>query len=53
MSMKEHLQKHHSVNPKAMRKGGKTSMGMKKVGRGLEKVANQKASIRKVRKTGI
>ena len=53
MAMKEHLQKHHSVNPKAMKKGGKTSMDMKKMGRGMAKVMNQRKSVRKVRKTGI
>lgn len=34
-------------------KGGKTNMQMKTMGRGLAKVANQKKSVRSVRKTGI
>jgi hypothetical protein len=34
-------------------KGGKTNMQMKDMGRGLAKVANQKKSVRSVRKTGI
>lgn len=34
-------------------KGGKTNEQMRKLGRGLAKVANQKVSVRKVRATGI
>ena len=34
-------------------KGGKTNMQMKDMGRGLAKVANQKKSVRSVRKAGI
>jgi hypothetical protein len=34
-------------------KGGKTNMKTKDMGRGLAKVANQKKSVRSVRKTGI
>ena len=36
-----------------LRRGGKTNLDMKKMGRNLAKVANQKASMMKVRKTGI
>lgn len=36
-----------------MAKGGKTNAQMKSLGRGLAKVANQKKSVRSVRKTGI
>ena len=53
MSMKEHLQKHHSVNPKAMKKGGPTSEDRKRMGKGMAKVANQRKPVRRVRKTGI
>lgn len=53
MAMKEHLQKHHSINVKAMRGGGKTNEEMKKLGRGMAKVMNQRKSVRKVHKTGI
>lgn len=38
---------------KKMRAGGKTSLEMKKMGRGLAKVANQKSPVRSVRKVGI
>jgi hypothetical protein len=34
-------------------KGGKTNMQMKELGRGLAKVANQKKTVRSVRKAGI
>jgi hypothetical protein len=34
-------------------KGGKTNMQMRELGRGLAKVANQKKTVRSVRKTGI
>jgi hypothetical protein len=34
-------------------KGGKTNMQMRDLGRGLAKVANQKKTVRSVRKTGI
>jgi hypothetical protein len=36
-----------------MRRGGKTNIDMKKMGRGLAKVANQMKPMRSVRKTGI
>lgn len=39
--------------PKKMRAGGKTNIDMKKMGRGLAKVANQKSPVRNVRKMGI
>jgi hypothetical protein len=38
---------------KGYRAGGKTSLEMKKVGRGMAKVANQLSPVRKVRKAGI
>lgn len=38
---------------KGYRAGGKTNLEMKKLGRGLAKVANQKAPVRSVRKVGI
>lgn len=44
MSMKEHLKKHHSVNPKAMKKGGPTSMDRKKLGKNISRVMNQRSS---------
>ena len=47
MSMKEHLKKHHSVNPKAMKKGGPTSMDRKKLGKNMSRVMNQRSSGRK------
>lgn len=34
-------------------KGGKTNMQMRQLGRNLAKVANQKKTVRSVRKTGI
>lgn len=34
-------------------KGGKTNLQMKEMGRNLAKVANQKKTVRSVRKTGI
>lgn len=34
-------------------KGGKTNMQMRDLGRGLAKVANQKKTVRSVRKVGI
>lgn len=49
--VKKHEKKMHSV--KKMRAGGKTNEDMKRLGRGLAKVANQKASVRKVRATGM
>lgn len=36
-----------------MAKGGKTNMQMRQLGRNLAKVANQKKTVRSVRKTGI
>jgi hypothetical protein len=49
--VKAHEQKMHGV--KKMRAGGKTNAEMKSMGRGMAKVANQKASVRSVRKVGI
>jgi hypothetical protein len=48
--VKEHEKRMHA---KGYRKGGKTSLEMKKVGRGMAKVLNQRDSVRSVRKTGI
>jgi|MudIll2142460700_1097286.scaffolds.fasta_scaffold255528_3 hypothetical protein len=42
-----------SMHGKGYRAGGKTSLEMKKVGRGMAKVANQLSPVRKVRKAGI
>ncbi len=39
--------------PKKMRAGGKTNEEMKKYGRGMAKVMNQKSPVRNVRKMGI
>lgn len=36
-----------------LRRGGKTNLDMKKMGRNLAKVANQKSPMMRVRKTGI
>ena len=41
------------MHGKGYRAGGKTNLEMKKLGRGLAKVANQMSPVRKVRKTGI
>lgn len=49
--VKAHEQRMHGA--KKMRAGGKTNLEMKKLGRGLAKVANQLSPVRKVRKTGI
>lgn len=48
--VKAHEKKMHG---KGYRAGGKTSLEMKKVGRGLAKVANQLSPVRRVRKAGI
>ena len=49
--VKKHEKRMHAA--KKMRAGGKTNEEMKRLGRGLAKVANQKASVRKVPKSGI
>ena len=49
-AVKTHEKKMHG---KSYRAGGKTNLEMKKLGRGLAKVANQKAPVRMVRKVGI
>ena len=49
--VKQHEQRMHGA--KKMRAGGKTNEEMKRLGRGLAKVANQKDSVRKVRATGV
>lgn len=41
------------MHGKGYRAGGKTNLEMKKLGRGLAKVANQKSPVRKVRATGL
>ncbi len=48
--VKAHEKKMHG---KGYRAGGKTNLDMKKMGRGLAKVANQLKPVRTVRKTGI
>ena len=42
-----------AMHGKKYRAGGKTSLEMKKMGRGLAKVANQLSPVRRVRKAGI
>ena len=49
--VKAHEKKMHGA--KGYRAGGKTNLEMKKVGRGLAKVANQLSPVRRVRKAGI
>ena len=44
---------HPGKTPTKFAKGGKTNMQMREMGRGLAKVANQKKTVRSVRKTGI
>lgn len=55
--LKKHMAKGAGAHPdpdvKKMRRGGKTNIDMKKMGRGLAKVANQLSPMRRVRKTGI
>jgi hypothetical protein len=58
MDAKKAVHKHekamHAGKPLTkLAKGGKTNANMKKMGRGMAKVANQKASVRKVRAVGI
>jgi len=48
--VKAHEKKMHG---KSYRAGGKTNLDMKKMGRNLAKVANQKSPMMRVRKTGI
>ena len=48
--VKAHEKKMHG---KGYRAGGKTNLEMKKLGRNLAKVANQKSPVRKVPKSGI
>lgn len=47
-ALKKHMAKGKGAHPdadvKKMRKGGKTNLEMKKLGRGLAKVANQRVS---------
>ena len=42
-----------AMHGKGYRAVGKTNLEMKKLGRGLAKVANQKSPVRMVRKVGI
>jgi hypothetical protein len=44
---------HPGKAPTKFAKGGKTNMQMRDLGRGLAKVANQKKTVRSVRKAGI
>jgi hypothetical protein len=57
-ALKAHMAKkgakaHPDSNVKKLRRGGKTNLEMKTLGRGLAKVANQKSPMSRVRKTGI
>ena len=57
-ALKAHMAKkgakaHPDANVKKFRHGGKTNLDMKKMGRNLAKVANQKSPMSRVRKTGI
>jgi hypothetical protein len=57
-ALKAHMAKkgakaHPDANVKKLRAGGKTNLEMKKLGRNLAKVANQKSPMSRVRKTGI
>lgn len=50
----KHERKLHPGKPMTkLAKGGKTNAQMGKMGRGLAKVANQKKTVRSVRKSGI
>ncbi len=48
--VKSHEKRMHG---KGYRAGGKTNLDMKKLGRGMAKVANQLSPVRKVPKSGI
>lgn len=51
---KEEVKAHEKrMHGKGYRAGGKTSLEMKKVGRGMAKVLNQRDSVGKVKKAGI
>ena len=57
-ALKAHMAKgmksaHPDAAVKKMRAGGKTNLDMKKMGRNLAKIANQKSPMSRVRKTGI
>ena len=57
-SIKKAVHKHekamHPGKPLTkLRRGGKTNLDMKKMGRNLAKIANQKSPMMRVRKTGI
>jgi len=57
-ALKAHMAKkgakaHPDANVKKLRRGGKTNLDMKKMGRNLAKIANQKSPMMRVRKTGI
>ena len=49
-AVKAHERRMHK--DKKMKAGGPTSMDMKKYGRGMAKVMNQRSPVRKVRATG-
>ena len=50
----KHEKRMHPGKPLTkLAKGGKTNQQMKAMGRNLAKVANQKKSVRSVRKTGV
>lgn len=50
-AVRSHEERMHNV--KKMRAGGKTNEEMKRLGRGLAKVANQKSPVRKVPSSGV
>lgn len=51
---KEEVKAHEKrMHGKGYRAGGKTNLEMKKVGRGMAKVLNQRDSMGKVKKAGI
>jgi hypothetical protein len=52
-AVRKHEERMHPGKKPTFAKGGKTNEQMRKLGRNLAKVANQKVSVRKVRATGI
>ena len=52
-AVRKHEEHMHPGKKPTFAKGGKTNEQMRKLGRGLAKVANQKKSVRKVPKSGI
>lgn len=52
-AVRKHEERMHPGQKPTFAKGGKTNEQMRKLGRNLAKVANQKKTVRKVRATGI